>query len=144
MATENSLANKVTPVPTLSTLGFVYDSANKFDSLIAHAFVADYNQTYLYPGTITSIPRMIEKSGNDKSALIDEIQSRFYEYLSRYYDSVTIVCTLEQTVPGEEDGTLNIQLVITVTEQNAQSVYGRLVNTVNSKLKKIIKLNNIG
>lgn len=144
MATSNSLADKVIPVPTLSTLGFVYDSANKFDSLVAHAFVADYNQTYLYPGAVTSIPRMIEKIGNDKIALINEIQSRFYEYLSRYYEAVTVVCTLGATESGEEDGTLNIQLVITVTELNSQSVYGRLINTVNSRLKKIIKLNNIG
>jgi hypothetical protein len=141
MATTDLLNNPV-PVPCLGTQGFIYDSASKFDQILAHIFASDVNQTYLYPDRITSLAAMIEKGGSDKLNIEQVLQNGFLTYLNHYYQDVNV----ELVVTDIDNSTsrLDFQINITVTENAQQFQYGALIRTVKKQLEELIKLNNYG
>jgi hypothetical protein len=133
----------VVPAATMSTQGFIFDSANKFDTLLAHLFATDGNQSYLYKGRIVALADMIEKVDGRKK---DEIQSRLrqgcYNYFNAYYDTVGIEIIVTEI--NDSSSQLDFQLNITITEGLVQQQYGVLIRTVNKKATEIIKINNNG
>jgi len=144
MATKdpNNLIDNVVPVPTLSTLNLIYDSANKFDQLLAHMFVADANQTYLYPGHVTSIPQLIEKGGSRRDTLEQSLRQGFYDYFNRYYQDVSVTVTIREI--DFSSSRLDFDLNVTVSERQEQADFGRLIRTAHKQLVEIIKINNYG
>lgn len=140
----SSLLNKVVPVPTLSTLGFVYDSTNKFDKLFAHAFVADYNQTYLYPGKVTSIPRLFETAGANLNTLQDSVKSGLYAYFNKYYETVDLSISITPDPSNPDSSNVIFQLSITFVENNVPYSIERSKITQLSTMNKLASLNNYG
>lgn len=134
--------SSVIPVPSLSTRGWVSEPAAKIDLLLAHFFVADFNQTYLYPGRVISLPRLLQKNGSDIEGLMSDMKDSLFNYISRYYESVDIEVTSATDL--DVDPKVAIELVITITVvENAVGVsYARLMKAVDGKLDKIIVLNN--
>lgn len=139
--TNNLLLNEV-PAATLSTLGFVYDSSNKFDVLLAHVFATDYNQSLVFAGRISSLPYWIERAGPTKSDKENSLRTGFYEYLNKFYQDVGI--EIQVTEMENSSSRLDFRLIISVTENLKQEQYGFLVRTVRKKLEEIIRLNNYG
>lgn len=140
----NTAAQSVIPVPTLSALGMVSDSASKFDRLLAHAFAADYNQTYAFKGNVTSIARIIQECGSDTTLLLSKMQTALLAYFNAYYSSVSVQCSLIPSSDIRTAGQVVFQIVISVTEANIETKYGKLITTVNSKMTKMANLNNEG
>ena len=140
----NSLLNNVIPVPTLSTLGFIYDSTNKFDKLLSHAFVADYNQTYLYPSNITSLPKLIESAGNNLTNLEISIKGGLYAYFNRYYSTVDLAVSILPESDNPTSSNVIFQLTISFVENNVPITLNRSKITPLSTLSNIINLNNNG
>ena len=143
MATSSNNAQAgITPVPTLSTQGLIYDSANKFDTLLSHILVADVNQSYLYQGHVRSLAGAIQKGSGDRIALEQSLTMLFQNYFARYYEEVTV----ETKVTAHEDSTqlLDFEIIINVTEGGQQAQFGRLIRTANQRLSEIIRLNNYG
>lgn len=138
----NSLINNPVPVPTMSTLGLIYDSANKFDKLLADVFVADSNQTQLYPGGVTSLAKLIEAGGSHRDTLEESLRQGFYDYFNRYYENVSITITVANI--DDSSARLDFQMSISVSEAQTQAQYGMLIKTVRKQLLEIIKLNNYG
>ena len=89
-SSSNTLLANIIPVPSMSTQGLVYDSSNKIDKLLAHAFVADYNQSYLYAGRITSLAAYIAQGGSRSDEVISKIQQGLTTYLAKYYTNVDV------------------------------------------------------
>lgn len=143
---QNTADNAVgiIPVPTLSTLGFVTDSSNKFDKLLAHAFASDYNQTQLYPGNITSIANIIKQGGNDMGALITAITNGLQSYLGKYYTSVNVVVAIIPNAINVKSSAITFQTTITVGENLGQNTFDHNVVTEDGSLQNIINLNNYG
>lgn len=132
------------PVPTLSTLGFIDDSSNKFDRLLSHAFVADHNQTLLYPGRITSMQRVFQKNGDKLDNLVTDMRNTLSEYFSKYYTSANVECKIVPNPENVESNAVSFEIVVTVVESNVQQIHGRLFSTLDSKLVNILKLINYG
>lgn len=130
-----------TSVPTLSTLGFVSDVSGKFDFLMSHYFLSDYNQTYLYHGNVSSLPRIIEKNGSNISGTISELKNSLNVYLSRYYDAADITVEVGN-LPDDNSSNITLNLGIVVTEKGTKSEYTRLIQSSNGKIQTISKLNN--
>jgi len=131
----------VIPSPTLSTHGWVTDSANKMDFLLSHFFLSDYNQTYFYKGRVSSLPRVIEKNGGKVNGVTEELKSVLSSYLNRYYDSVDVEVSIV-----DEDTNLTssatVQLKIGITDKGSQRVFGRLLSSTDGKLQTVAKINN--
>ena len=130
------------PVPTLSTLGFIYDSTNKFDTLLSHAFVADYNQTYLYPNKITSLPKLIEAAGNNLTNLETSIKGGLYDYFNRYYSTVDLSVSILPDPSNPEVPNVTFQLTISFVENGVPVTLNRSTITSLATLSNIIRMNN--
>lgn len=144
MATNNTdLLNNVVPAPSLSTLGFIFDSSNKFDQLMAHVFASEAKQSYLYAGSITSLPDMIQKvDGRQQADMSQRLRQGFYNFFNRYYQDVGV--DVQITRIDESSQAVDFKLTITVTEAMSQLQYGYLIQTAQKKLQQIVKLNNYG
>lgn len=132
------------PVPTLSTQGYVSDSANRFAQLFSNFYLSDYNKTLVFAGEISSLPRLLQQAGNDENKLAESVQSEFSNFLSNHYEKSSVVVTvLEDTDKGHGDQ-LILKIEVTVYEDMVQRQYGYLLRTANAMLQEVVKLNNYG
>jgi hypothetical protein len=132
----------VIPVPSLSTLGWVTDPVNKMDLLLSHFYLSDYNQTYLYKGNVSSLPRIIEEFGTEINEVIRALQQTTQSYLSSYYDSVNVEVSSASDLLTDPRIAVDLTLTIGVRDNGTQTVFGRLLQSTNSKIDRIITLNN--
>ncbi len=132
----------VIPVPTLSTQGFVRDLSGKLDTLLAHFFLSDYNETQLYPGAVTSLPELIQRCGGDAVQAVPLIKDALQAYLGPYYPSLQL--DVSPRTPLDIDPSIKVELLITIAIRDGDSIgsFKRLVLAEDSKLSSIIKLNN--
>lgn len=142
ISSNNLLLVNIIPVPTMSTQGLVYDSSNKIDKLLAHAFVSDYNQTYLYYGKITSLAAYIAQGGSRSDEVIGKVQQGLASYLSKYYTNVDV--TVEQvTNPVNADSAqITLGITLSLVENQAQINAYRFVVLENGALVNVINANN--
>ncbi len=131
-----------TSLATLSTLGFVKDAITKFEFLISHFFLSDYNQTYLYYGNVTSLPRIIEENGNNIDGTIYDIKEKLTKYLNRYYDSSQIEVYLSD--PASLSGSVSITISAIVIDNGTRKSFTRMLQAYDGKVQAITKLNNYG
>jgi hypothetical protein len=129
------------PVPSLSTGGWVVSPQQKADLLMAHIYESMNNQTYTYPGNITSIQYVIEKHAGDIPGTCEGVQVAMEAYLQRYYDDVSV-----QVGSDTSDGTGLVTLMVyaQVTEDGVTYPYSGLIQASNSKFIKAVNLNNTG
>lgn len=130
----------IIPVPCIGTLGWVRDSANKFDLLMSHFMLSDYNQTYVYKGKVTSLPRIMELHGNNANRVIEDLKQGLKSYLGRYYDSVSV--EVENSNPDDPSINATLSVKIGVLDKGIQRVYGRILQSTDGKIDKILKINN--
>jgi len=131
------------PLPTLSGSGWITEIAEKTDRLFAYFFVSEYSQTHLYKGNVTSLPFIVQQYGHDEFAIGPNLEKSLHLYLSRYYDDVRIEVTVTSNGElGEGSTELDIRVDAVLTEDGKQYSLGRLISTVDSKIMKIIKINN--
>lgn len=132
------------PVPTLGTQDFIFDSANKFAQLFADFMLSDYNQTYLYPGTVTSVSRIMQLSGQDEGAQVRLFQDGLSTYLRKYYDEVSVSASVSDSEDSRQVGGTKITVIIQITETGVQATYGRLLTAANNTITKVENLINFG
>lgn len=134
----------IIPVPSLGTEGWITDAAGKLDTLLAHFFLSDYNQSNLYKQTISSLPRIIQQAGNSMEIVISSIKTELEQYLVQYYDQVNLDVIGTNTTPGDLNTRLEIKINITIVDSGKVSDFSRLLRTNNSKMESIAALNNQG
>jgi hypothetical protein len=128
-------------VPTLSTSGFVGDIAEKCDRLMSYYFVSDASQSNLFRGKITSLPFQVQQNGHDEALLRDAIQRELDRYLTPHFDGTEIDVATD--IPNTDDpNRINVTLRVIVTEDGKQYSLGRLISVINSKINKIVDINN--
>jgi hypothetical protein len=137
-------ATMTIPVPTLSTQGWVTDQAGKLDFLLSHFFLADFNQTFLYVGQVVSLPEIIQKSGGDAAAVIPELQRKLKAYLLKYYSNVELEVSSKTDLNTDPTSKIELMLILTLGDNGVFSSYNRLLQSKDSRLNQIIKLNNEG
>lgn len=132
----------IIPCPSLSTHGWITDPVTKFEFLISHFFLSDYNQTYLYRDNVTSLPRIIELHGENTGAVISDLKDKIDRYLGRYYDNSNT--NVDLTDPNSEDSSVSLSISITVIDKGTQNTFTRLLQTLNGKVQSLTKINNYG
>lgn len=132
------------PVPTLGTQDFITDSANKFAQIFTDFLISDYNQTYLYPGEVTSAPYLVQQAGSDQNVQVRVFQDALSKYLRRYYDDVTVTVSVADLIDPALQGGTNLSVIIQVTENTTQTTYGRMITTANNTITNVTNLINYG
>lgn len=134
-----------TPVPTFSAMGWVSAPADMADALMAHYFEADKKQTALYGSNVSSLPATIQKYAGDIVAMTAAIRNEFAAYIGRYFDTANVdVKFTEALQNGNPTGNYDISLYCLATKDGKDYSFGKLLQVSNSKLSKVISLNNTG
>ena len=129
------------PLPTLSSSGFVSGIAEKADRLMSYYFTSEASQSNLYRGEVTSLPKQIQLLGNDEAALAARIRTELERLFGNYFDGVEV--NVSTDIPNTADpNRINVTVSATLIDGGQQYSLGRLINVVNSRIAKIIDINN--
>lgn len=131
----------LTPMPSMSTDGWVYDSVHIVDYMMSHFFLAEFSQTALYPGTISSIQYLIEKNQGSPSRTAQAIKETLTLYFERYFKEVTV--QTQHRPDATDDTRASIDIFIEYTDDdNVKMSFGKSADIVNGKYSKIVNINN--
>jgi hypothetical protein len=135
----------VTPVPSLSTSGWVVTPQQKADLLMAHFYEAMNNQSYTFPGQIASVQYAIEKGSGDIPATCQGLQLMLEQYLARYYATASVQVTSDDVTAANPSSLVNLTVYISALESSGQTyAFTSLIQMANSKFLKAVNLNNTG
>lgn len=134
----------VTPVPTLSMAGWVVTPEQKADYLMAYFYESMFNQTYTYPGQVSSVQYVIEQNSGDIPKTCEGLRVALEQYLKRYYDSAIVTVTSDDVTAGNTSSQVNLTVTISVKEDNQYYDLTQLISLANSKFLKAVTINNTG
>jgi hypothetical protein len=128
-------------IPSLSAAGWIRSPAEKADALFSHFYESEKSQTYLYGTNVSSLPWIVEQYGHDINLLSVQLRSSLEFYLGRFYDSATVQITTD-----DKENNINLRITMSVycsvIEEGKQYSFGKLLHLKNSKIERIMKLNN--
>lgn len=132
-------------VPTLSTLGWITNVAEKIDILLAHWVESDAEQDSIYAGKISNLQEIVQKYSDDPSSMANGIQRSLKTYLERYYpEGVTIEVwtsdALDQSQVTEFRKNINVTIIFVVNGKSYKAPH--LLSLIDSKFDSFVRLNN--
>lgn len=127
-------------VPTLSSAGFVSDPARKLDHLMSYFFIAEYSQSTVHAGYVTSLPYLIKNHAHDPAVLVDRIETSLKRMLDGYFEDVTINVTLDPVKEENQDPKIDIQVEGIVVDEGKSYPLAKLLSIANDKLTKVSDL----
>lgn len=134
----------VTPVPSLSTQGWVTELSSKIDFLLAHYISTDQDQSNIYKDSMSSLQYIVEKHSGDPLATSTAIGESVKFYLARYYPNVIAEARFSLENEAESQTTVKITLSLNFTEDGIKYTANRLLTYFNGKFKEITEVNNNG
>lgn len=135
------MADKQVMMPTLSEEGWVSTAASIADNLFAHFFVSDYSQTQLYLNQVASFSWILQEGQGDMSKISTLTQETLEKYFGRYFSNVIVeVSTANDT---ETPNKASVTIYVSFKDKDGKKyVLGKLLSMLNSKVAKIIDINN--
>lgn len=133
------------PVPTLSTHGWVTNTAEKIDFLLAHWVESDAEQDTIYGNNVTNLQEVIQKYNDDPHRIASEIQNKLGAYLSRYYPDGVIVETSVTPAKDQEpvnEFRMNIGVVIVFKVGDKEYKAPHQLSLIDSKFNAFTRINN--
>lgn len=130
-------------LPTLSPEGWVQSTAEQADYLLAHFFASEFSQTHLYQRNVASFQWIIQESQSDMSKTMSLLKDTLFTYFGRYFDNINVDVNYLQDPPDSSSVTINLYLSFT-DKVGKDFILSKALELVNSKIKKIVSLNNDG
>lgn len=130
-------------IPTLSTAGFVTDIPSMIDRMFSYYLTSDYSQSNLFQGRVLSLQKQIQAYQHDDIALTNKVREELEGYFGSVADAVTVRVSTDQPNP-DDPSRINITLSAMIVKEGKSYSLGRLIETQDSKILKIIQLNNEG
>lgn len=132
-------------VPTLGVAGWVNSGLKKIDTLLSHFFIANYSQSYVSQGNISSLPKILQQYAQDMPGLCSALSSKIEDYLKRYYpEGASCTASTDDITAGSVNNVLTLSLTILYVENGTQYSAGSVVNVSGSKFINIVTENNEG
>ncbi len=132
----------ITPVPALSQSNWVTNTTEKADLLLSHFFESDKAQSYIYGSSIANLQGLIEKYGHNADELCSKMQDTLEIYLKKYYPAVVV--NVSHTVDKQKPSEIILKLYCRAAEENKEIIFGKLLRVADTKIAKIMSLNNTG
>lgn len=127
------------PIPTLSAAGWVDDIAEKMALLFAHALVADYSQSNLYSGSVTSLQHIAANHPDSPEEHATALQGKLRDYYRRYFDTVEV----DVTITDDDTTRYTMELVINVTDNGTvYSLAKSVIDDPHTGLREVIRAAN--
>ena len=127
--------------PSLSEDGWITSPERTADYLFSNFFVADYSQTYMYPGMIASLPWILQSTQGDTSEAMREIRRTLNAYFSHYFESVEV--NVDEVPNEEQPSKVHLSLYVKFIDNSGQErVLGKILRLNDTIVEKIIEINN--
>lgn len=127
--------------PSLSAHGWTDSSAITGDMLMAHFFVAEESQTYLYTGHISSWPGIVQATQGDYSKYASKLKTDLDYYFSRYFNNVVIETAVIQDPVNTDKEVITLYVEYTDNAGVTQQL-SKLVTLINMKFTSLTNINN--
>lgn len=131
-------------VPTLSKAGWSKGIAEKIDYLLSDFFTSEYSQSYLFSGSVSSLTYLIQRYQNDIPGLVDMTRQTLEDYFRSYFESVIVEVKSDAGSIENPSNLVSLKIFCQVTENGRQYSAAKLIETIDSKIKRIVDLNNFG
>lgn len=128
-------------VPQLGSHGWVSDDDTKLDLLLGYFYTADYRQTYLYPGHVTSLPRIMQERGMKAAACASSIQLALSDYLAPYFSQVEVHARLDDDNVTDKSV---IYLEIGYVSSKAKKTALRALQPGGGIFANVVRISNTG
>lgn len=129
------------PVPSLSTDGWVNDTAVKCDYLLSHFFLSEFSRSYVSYGYVSSFPYLLQKNKDSMENLESETKTTLEGYFGAYFSAANVQVFLTHI----EGSKYSITIGITVTDDSGKVFeISRVATLEDAKILKIQNLNNYG
>lgn len=132
----------VSAAPSLSTHGWIHDTAPMFDYLYSQFLLAQRSQSSTFVGQVSSLSWLIGKNQNDPISGAGQIELALSNYLSAYYENVVVTCTSELLDPANSETKVKFTLRINFTHKGVRHDASKLLEQDGGSFKEIAELNN--
>lgn len=133
--------NTPSVIPALSQDGWVTSTAQKADYMISHFFLSEYSQSLLYTGNVASFQWIIQDNQGDMLKTNTVLRETLRVYFSRYFSEVVVESSYAE-IP-ENSGRVRINLYVSFKDHEGKEfVLSRLVDILDTKIERVLKLNN--
>lgn len=122
------------PLPTLSSGAYIRDPGQILDRQMAYFFVADYSQSNVHRGSVSSLPYIIKTYSHDKQQLITQTELAINQML-KAFDSVNIAVTVEESQTNGNE--YNMMLEGYVVADKKQYSIAKLLTISHNKLANV-------
>lgn len=130
-------------VPTLSEDGWVKTPLMMADYLFSHFLLADYSQTEVYEGQVSSMSWILHESNNNVSTTIRLMENGLKTYFGRYFPRVDVQVTDSTADVNSSKVALSIYVAFTDKEGNDHTL-DKAIELTDSNTARVINLNNYG
>lgn len=135
------MATDLTPLPTLSTDGWITSISQKVDYMLGHFYAAESSQTLMFPRNVHSLVDLVQRYKDDQINLGTQIQDSLRRYFSAYFPSVTV--RVQCRDQPEKPGFIAIHIFVEVRNAAGQTYNAASVADLeDSKIMRISAINN--
>lgn len=130
-----------TLLPTLSTSSWVTDSNKILDRILSYFIVADYSQSIIYFGNVTSLPKIIQSNQGNIPRTISAIESQLSLMINRYFKESTV--EVVDKTNSDEPSKVILSIYVSAVDFEGKTVnFGKLLEIQDTIVKKIVDINN--
>ena len=130
-------------VPSLSLDGWVKTPPEMADYLLSHFFLSEYSRAQVYRGGISSFVWILQKYQNNMEATERETESALLRYFGAYFTNVRVEVLVKEETPGSSR--MQIHMYVSFNDEKGREYsLGKVIQTLDSKVIKIMEINNTG
>lgn len=123
------------PYPCIDA-GFIYDPGKKLDRLMSDFYEAEYSQSYLFYGSITSLPWILQTYQDEPTVAANKIRSSLMSYFEQYYDFVEVETAVMDTTSAVS---YDMRLYVHVTQGTESVKLSTQLKVTGTKFEVSIK-----
>ena len=129
--------------PVLGPLGWTNSTLLTLDHLMSDFFIAEFSQTSLFYGQITSFPYLLQKYRDDPTGLTRATQESLLNYFRHYFNNVVVECSLLNPETVENNLSMSIYAEVTDATNRSYTV-ARMDEIIDGKFNRLVNINNTG
>lgn len=134
---------KTPPYPTLDTTGWVTKPEIKADAVLLGYLQANYSQSVIFYGKVTSFQATIQRCLPDVVELQSEVVKECNKLFGSYFDLADVRCDVTdkgKEAAGSGVAVLDVSIYVDVLQDGKRVSLGKLLSIIDGKVKAITPL----
>ena len=128
-------------VPSLSPEGWVKTPSEMADYLLSHFFLSEFSRSQLFAGQVKSFVYILQVNQNNIANITRATRQALQTYFENYFTGITVEVINKAQATGSSVFDLHIFVEFTGNDGQVYSL-GKVINTIDSKVVKIMAINN--